>query len=73
MIPAATLKTARAALMKIAAPSYGCEVKTYTAYVDKVIASDGTTIEEVAALMAYYECSLEHLIKRIVRDRMGKG
>lgn len=51
-------------------PAAGCDPKTYTEYVCKIIA-DQLTHDETRLLMEHYSCRLEELVDHIVADKMG--
>lgn len=70
---AKTISAARVILAKIGRPSNRCDVKTYTAHVQKVIAGEQISIREIGTLLTYYECHAEEVVGRIVKDLLGKG
>ena len=70
---AKTIQQAQAILKNVLPPSEGCDLKTYMKYVSGVIAGEDISVRDLGVLLAYYECHAEDLVRRIARDRMGKG
>jgi hypothetical protein len=51
-------------------PTDGCDVKTYTQYVNRTL-SEQVTFDEVRDLLGHYGCGIEELVDKIVADKCG--
>jgi len=59
-------------LCRFPEPSAMCDAETYAGIVEKTIA-ESCTLDEVADLMAYFQCRIEKVVQQITAYKLGKS